>query len=379
MDELTPTAKWTVTQPWRGLFALAVTLGFALTITAYFSMEMYLGFFTTLIMSNVPILIVIGLGWQGQYPPTEGMPRPWGAFLLTAFVMLIGVLACLGLVSFVAGGVAQPFIHVQAIVTVIMTFFLVIAFGMWPFDKLSLPAKGFLTLICAYILAWLVLHLFNFSMLSFPTGVNPSPIDPVPFYAKGGPLAAFALLAPMGPIIWESALNFFLWMVLFLFVFVSLQMWPFHKFPGLMKQPVMGIVLTVSCGVLAYIAHLIGVGVLNIAPLYLVLYGVCYLYGMLLFILMFQMWPGRTIKSPVGCGFLNLALAIGVAILAYYVTRAFCIGHFGAKAMTHPNDVFAMANVMLGLTFPAWAAYGGFWDFWPLPSTPPPPDSPSPE
>jgi hypothetical protein len=47
--------------------------------------------------------------------------------------------------------------------------------------------------------------------------------------------------------------------------------------------------------------------------------------------------------------------------------------------MSYPNDIFAIANLMLGLTFPAWAAYSAFWDFWPLPPTPPPPDAPGPE
>lgn len=371
--KLTPTAGWTVTQPWRGIFGLAVTLGFALTMTATFDIQTYLGFFTTLIMSNVPILVIMGLGWQGQYPPTEGLPQPWRAILLTTFLMLIGVLACLALVNFIGDGVAQPFINVQSIITVIVTFFLVIAFGMWPFGKMSLAARGFLTLILAYILAWLLLKLFNFSMLSFPQGINPSPIGAVPFYAEGGPLAPFAALAPMGPIIWESAIDFFLWMVLFLFVFVAVQMWPFHKFPKLMQQPVMGIVLTLSCAVLALIAHFIGVEVLKMTPLRFLLVGVSYLFGILMFILMFQMWPGRMIKSPVGGGFVNLLLAIVVAIIAYYTIRAFCGAHFDPKAFHHPNDVFAMANVMLGLTFPAWAAYAGLWDFWPLPPTPAPP------
>jgi hypothetical protein len=76
---------------------------------------------------------------------------------------------------------------------------------------------------------------------------------------------------------------------------------------------------------------------------------------------------------------LNIVIAIIVGIIAYYAIGAFCTAHFGAKAMSYPNDIFAIANLMLGLTFPAWAAYSAFWDFWPLPPTPPPPDAPGPE
>jgi hypothetical protein len=373
MEGLEPTAGWTTTQPWRGLFGVAVTLGIAFTVTASFDMQTYLGFFTTILMSNVPILLVLTMGLQGQYPSTEGLPRPWGAFLKTALLILIGLVISHALLHFVAKGAATPFIHAQAILTVIVTFFLVIAFGMWPFDKMSLAAKGFLTLICAYIVAWLLFKLFNFSLLSHPDGIIPSAVGAVPFYAKGGPLEPFAALAPMGPVPWEVGLEYAFSSLAFLFVFIVLGMWPFHKFPGIMKQPTLGIVLTVTCCVLGLILHFIGVAVLKIAPLMFFLYCICYLFGLLMLMTMFQMWPGRTLKSPLAGGFLTLILAAVIGSIAYFVMRAFCASHFGADAFKHPADVFSMGNLMLGITFPIWAAYSDLWDFWPLPPTPPPP------
>ena len=349
-------------------------------VMSIFDIKGYLGLFTTFIMCNVPVVAVIGAGWQGQYPSTGGLSQPGRGFLLTAFVVVIGILCALGLVNFSADGAATPFIHVRAIVTVITTFFLVIAFGMWPFQKLSLPGKGFLVLICAYIIGWLITMLFNFSMLSYPQGINPSPIDPVPFYAEGGPLAPFANIAPMGPFAWESALTFYFCVFAFLFCFVALQFWPFSKSPGLMKQPVMGIVVIITCLVLGTILYFIGVAALKIAPLRYLLYLVSFLFGLLMFLFMFQMWPGRAIKSQAGCGFLTIGLAIIVGIIAYYLLLAFCTAHFGTEAMKqYPTDVFATANLMLGLVFPAWAVYAVAWDFWPLPPTPSPPDSASPE
>jgi len=374
MDELTPTARWTVTQPWRGIFGLVITLAAMLIITSIFDIKGYLGLFTTFIMCNVPVVAVIGAGWEGKYPSTEGLSQPSRGFLLTAFVVLIGVLCALGLVNFGAGGAATPFINVQAIVTVITTFFLVIALGMWPFQKLSLPAKGFLTLILAYIIGWLITLLFNFNLLSNPQGIIPSPVDPVPFYAEGGPLAPFANIAPMGPFAWESALLFYFCVFTFLFCFVALQFWPFSKSPKLMKQPVMGIVVIISCLILGIILYFIGVSALKIAPLRFLLYLVSFLFGLLMFLFMFQMWPGRAIKSPAGCGLLNIILSIIAGIIAYHLLLAFCTSHFGLEAMKqYPNDVFATANLMLGLVFPAWAIYAVAWDFWPLPPTPPPP------
>ena len=49
MDKLTPTARWTKTQPWRGLFGVAVTVGYTFLITAIFDLKAFNGFFTLLI------------------------------------------------------------------------------------------------------------------------------------------------------------------------------------------------------------------------------------------------------------------------------------------------------------------------------------------
>jgi len=379
MDELTPTARWTITQPWRGLFGVAVTVGYAFLITSIFDLKTFNGYFTLLIMSFVPILVMVGMGWRrGTYPPTEGLQQPWRGMLLTGFVVLIGVIASYVILNFLSRGAAQPFTNLYAITVVITTFFLVIAFGLWPFNKLSLGASGWLTLLLAYVLMWYLFKLFNFDLLSFPTGEYLSPVKVVPFYTQGGPLAPFADIAPSGFFRWECAIAFYFWMLIFLFVFAALDMWPLHKSPGIMKQPVLGIVLVIICGVLSGIAWGIGVSALKIEPLKFMLYGVCFLYGLLMMMAMFQMWPGRALPAP-GAGCVNILIAIVIGIIAYYAYKAFAVWHFGDAALKYPNNVFVLANMMLGLTFPAWACYGDIWDFWPLPPTPPPPDSPSPE
>jgi hypothetical protein len=212
-------------------------------------------------------------------------------------------------------------------------------------------------------------------MLSNPQGIIAAATDAVPFYAEGGPLAPFADIAPMGAFAWESALLYYFCVFVFLWCFVMLQFWPFSKSPSLMKQPVMGIVVVISCLILGTILYFIGVSALSIAPLRFMIYLISFLFGLLMFLFMFQNWPGRAIKNAVGCGVLNIVLAIVVGIIAYNLLMAFCTANFGSEAMSqYPSDVFALANLMLGLVFPAWAVYAVMWDFWPLPSTPPPPD-----
>ena len=371
MNELTPTARWTITQPWRGLFGLVVTLGLAFTIATIFDIDSFNGIVGLWAMSMVPILAVMGMVWGGQYPPFEKTHQAWRGLALTAFMFAIGTLACFVLLNFSAAGVVQPFVTVYLIVSIVLIFFLILAFGTWPWHKMSLPAKGMLTLVTAYLLGWGVSHLFNFDLLSYPTGVKPSPIGAVPFYAEGGPLAIFGQIAPSGPVPWESALCYCFWAVVFLFTFVLLCMWPFSKVPSLMKQPVMGIVLLVTCGVLAYVAYIVGVGAMSIEPIRMLLIGISYIFGLLMILILFQMWPGRNIKG-VGGGFVNILCSVVIGIAGYYLILAFCNWHFGVDAMVYPNNWFAIAGVMLSLTFPAWVMYQGFWDFWPLPPTPTP-------
>lgn len=358
-----------VAQPWRGIFGAAVTIGYAFTLSSIFNMDEFNNI-SLLIMSFIPILIITGMAWKKvSYPATAALPQPWRGLLLTSLVAIIGVLTSYALRNFLAGGASQPFIILYSITVVITTFFLVIAFGLWPFSGLRIGTGGWLTLLLAYVVMWFAFKLFNFDLLSFPTGQNPSPIPPVPFYAKGGPLEAFSNLAPQGPFRWESAISCYLWAVFFLFSFAALQMWPFHKYPKMMRQPVLGISLVIACGVLTAIVYAIGVGSMKIEPLRFMLYGISILYGLLMLMTMFQMWPGRALPPPFA-GFVNIAIGIVIGILAYQVYKSFGIWHFGEKAMQYPNNIFAMANMMLGFTFPAWACYSDLWDFWPLPELP---------
>lgn len=361
-------------QPWRGIFGFIVTVCYVMVITSIFEVQYFLSFYTLLIMAMVPILVVTSLAWRAKYPPTDGIPQPWKGMFLTGFVILLGTLVATGVKSFLSGGAAQPFTNIYLISTVLTTFFLVVAFGTWPFEKLSFSVKGWFTLILAFVLMWFLLKLYNFSLLSFPAGVIPSPVKPVPFYAPGGPFQQFADIAPHGPFRWECALAFYFWMLVFLFVFINLGMWPYIKFPKLMKQPILGIVITIVCFTLAWIAYAIAVNMLNIEPLNFLLAGICWAFGVLLIMTMLQMWPGRAFKQP-AWGFVNILLAVVFGIIAYYPYKAFALWNFGKEAMAYPNGIFIIANMMLGITFPAWVAYSDFFDFWPLPPTPPPPDA----
>lgn len=374
--------QWLATQPGKGIVGTLICFMIAFGITVAFTGNMDAfaghGLFTSWSISMVPILVIMGLAWGGKYPAAR-LEQPWKGFAGLAFMFAIGSLACWWLLKFVGGGAGNhPLVAVFIICVVIVTFFMVIAFGCWPFHKLSLPAKGFLSLLVIYLIMLPIFRLFNFDRLAagFPDGVPwagvPATPPDIPFYSAGGPMAALAGVNPGGPIGWEAALTFMFWMVIFLFVFVHLGMWPISKVKGLMTQPALGITLVILTFGLAFAAYAVGVWAIGLEPIRFMLIGISYAFGMLMLIMMFQMWPGRTWKKQPTWGLVNLLLAVVIAIVAFYGIRGFCNVVFTSDFMVYPFEWFAMANVMLALIFPMWAVHEALFDYYPLPPTPAP-------
>jgi len=366
MEESFPKARWTRTQPWRGIFGFAVTFAVALVMTVSSGIDNYLGLMSIWIMSMVPIELVMTIGWGGKYPPAGFLPQPWRGLALTSFMIIIGTIVCFALLGFLGGGEAHPYVSAFAICCVVMTVVATAGFGMWPFHRLALPARGFLTLILSYVIILFGIRLFNFSLLSYPAGQNPSPVAAAPFYAQGGPLAVFGHLVPHGPVAWETALTFWLWVTFLTFTFVMLEFWPLNRFPKLMVQPVMGLLVLACTAAGAFVIYKIGAGLLHLEPLRLMYAGVSYAFGLLIILVLFQRWPGRLLKGPAG-SFVNIGLAILIAYAGYHGVAAICRWHFGDLA--YPANFFARATFMLGLNFPMWVAYADLFDFWPLPPT----------
>jgi len=348
-----PTAKWTMVQPWRGIFAVLVSVGLTIGIAANFKVDAWAGWFTAWSCALVPIQVIIGLVWCANYPPVQKFDQPWRGLALTLFQLLIGSITTLFLIKYVGGGSINPVLNTFIISSVVVTFFLVIALGCWPFQKLSTPARGFLPFLCVFVIMALLFRLFNFNDL----------VAIIP------PLAA---IAPAGPIPWDVAVSFFLVMFAFLFAFVPLGMWPLCKFPRLMKQPVLGVVLIILCLILAYVSWLVFVNGFGMKPLNVMLGFICFVAGMLTIFVPLQGWPGRSFTQPAN-GFINLILSGVVAVILYYFYQYFAVSHFGVETMKNfPMNIFILAEMMLGVTFPLYVTYSIFFDYWPLPPTPPP-------
>lgn len=358
------TSSWSQRQPWRGLFVLAVTILSSLALMKAFDIGTYTGVFGFTTMCFIPMFVVLGMWWNPFKVFDFGpIAVPFRGILLLALAGIVGILAGQAMISFVGKGVLLPHVTLELVCTVITVFFIALAFQFWPFNRLSPVAGGFLTLVVAYFIGWLVANeLFNFRYLSYPAGIKPSPVPPVPFYAQGGSLEAFKELSPSGPFRWEHGIAFYLWSLSVIFCFLLLNYWPFTIFR--LRQPLFGLVVIVCAFILSYVINYVGINLLNCEPLRFFLYGVSLIFGSLLILVPMETWPGRAL-GKIG-GLLNLIIAIAVTILAYKVLFSICHANFG-EGMKYPNDVFALATLMLGSIFPMWAAYADLLEFWPLP------------
>ncbi len=226
---------------------------------------------------------------------------------------------------------------------------------------LSLPAAGFTFIITAYTIAFCLIQLFNFNFLSYPAGLNPSPIEAVPLYISGGPLEIFR--APTGPFLWEHAITYAITSVAFLWCFAIIGMWPFNKLK--LKQPIFGGLVTATCLMLGIITFNIAIHQLKIEPFLFLSYAIGLIFGVLITMTIFQTWPGSKFEPVIG-GFINVGFSLVIGAIGYYIVKTFCVWHFG-ESMLYPDNLFAINTMMLGLLFPMWAAYGDLLEFWPLP------------
>jgi hypothetical protein len=355
MEAIMPRAQWTYCQPWRGLFGFVVTFVVALIITVSCTADTYTGSLSVWIMSMVPLQLILTLGLGSKYPTNDFLPQPWRGIAMTIFIFLVGTLIYFGTI-FLTNGSAHAYTNGIAICAIVLTVAACCSFGLWPFNNMSIPAKGFLSLISIYVIVFFGIKQFNFTQLGTE-----------PFYAPGGPppLAPFVGHVPQGPIPWEIGLTCWLWVAFLTFSSVMLGFWPLSKNPKLMKQPIMGCCVFAFTCIGSLIAYRVGVGVLGMRPLALLYAGVSYAFGLLVILVLFQGWPGRMVKGPAG-SFLNILLAICLAYLGYHGVNAICRWHF--PGLPYPVNIFAPATFMLGLNFPLWVIYADLWEFWPLPS-----------
>src|SRR5262249_21632481 len=122
-----------------------------------------------------------------------------------------------------------------------------IMFGGWPFKSIlkNHVAAGLALLVTCYVVNLIFFRLF------FDYG-----------FMQGAPVYV-ASLDPHGMFNALSALVFYVTCLSIMFLLLSFDLWPLTKFPGVMKQPVLGIVWTILCLGLGGLLFWLGVNVLQ--------------------------------------------------------------------------------------------------------------------
>jgi hypothetical protein len=164
----------------------------------------------------------------------------------------------------------------------------VVVWHCWPASgiKGDHPAfVGFGTLIISYALAYILYNLFfDFSFLK-----------DAPFYAAVAP--------PVGAFNAFSSLAFFLTCLAVILAWAELDFWPLSNIakgaPGLGKQPVWGIVVSIVVIIVAYIIKWIFVDAKGMDVfVYSLKVPICLIFGEFIMLLLFQTWPVQRVGQP---------------------------------------------------------------------------------
>jgi len=239
------------------------------------------------------------------------------------------------------------------IIVVPTTFWLCIMMGGWPFNRLSSNplVSGLLTLLGAYVVTYVVFRIFfNYDFL------------------QGAPV--YLQSAPKGMFNGVSALVFYVTALAVMFLVLCFDLWPLTGFPGVMKQPVLGIVWTVIALAGAALAVTVGITRLGTDPMaFLTGVTVPFIFGSIIVLNMLQNSLFARMTPPLK-GVMNTiaAAAIGLILANLYKSLIpFVTGPLPSGPPGYEREIW-LANALLSVTFPFLIFHAAFFGFWPLSS-----------
>lgn len=349
-------------QPGLGIAASLLAIVIALGFISLFDFPSFAGDVTFYTLCLIPMQVMAVVLWGANPPFVARMAQPAKGLALLALTAAIAAIV-FPLALAAAGEGVRPPGPIPAhfvIIAVPTTFFLCIIFGGWPFTGMSKNpvVTGFLTLIAAYLVTYVVFRLFfNYDFL------------------QGAPV--YLASAPKGMFMGVMAMVFYVTILAGMFVVIHFDLWPLTTQPGIMKQPVLGVVWLVISIVLAAIAFQIGVSGMGTDPMiFLTRVTVPFIFGTIIVLNMLENSLFARRPQPVK-GVMNAAAAmtIGVALALTYGWLAPVItGPLASGSPGYEYEIW-LANALLSVTFPFLIFFAAYFGFWPLrrvadPSTP---------
>ena len=342
-------------QPVAGIAATVLVIAISLLFISLFNFDLFSGWVSFVLICVIPMEIVMGVTWGAKLPAwAGGRAQPLKGVLLVLFDLAVG--AVLAVITFYSIGGAigppTPMLMMCSIVTVIVMFWLAIMFGGFPFTTLikNPVAAGLALLAACYVVNYLLFRLlFSYEFM------------------RGAPVYV-ASLDPHGMFNAWYALVFYMSVIGVMFLVLNLDLWPFTLMPGLMRQPMLGLVWTAVCLVIGGGAFYLAVYVLNMDPVaYMVRVPVPFIFGTIVVQNMMQGWLFGKKTQPVK-GLLNVitVAVVGEALAWFYVAVAPAVT---GKMNSGPPGYDAerwLASALLGVTFPFLIFNAEFFKLWPV-------------
>ena len=153
-------------QPWLGLGATTLTIALALLVIAPWSYATLAGTVADVTMCAIPFMVVVAGLWKGREPrPVALLGQPCrGLGLLGIAALVAGVTWVVLSATFGGGRGDTPFLAFGIILSIVVTFWLDVVWGGWPFTLIRNRLLGGMVLIVsAYVITGLLLHALDFS------------------------------------------------------------------------------------------------------------------------------------------------------------------------------------------------------------------------
>jgi hypothetical protein len=344
-----------VKQPLLGIVASVLVIAVSLGFIALFAFPTFATWVAFLTICFIPMQIVTSVTWGCKHPGfLAARPQPAKGILLTLMALVVGAIVAAIHFSTVGGGInpPTPMLAMCIIASVVVTFWLAIMWGGWPFETLiKNPIGAGLALLAAcYIVNYLLFRLFfNYDFM------------------RGAPVYVPAL-DPHGLFNAWSALVFYVTATAAMFLSLNFDLWPFTKFPALMKQPVLGIVWTIAALIVGGFAYHIGIKVMGMDVVaFMVRVPIPFVFGTIIVLNMLHgslfarfTQPLKGVLNAIASAVIGIVLAQIYGVLAPVVTGAIKPG-----PPSYDFEIW-LASALLAVTFPFLIFYAEFFRMWPL-------------
>jgi hypothetical protein len=344
-----------VKQPGKGLLATALIIAVSMFLISRFDFPAFSGWVSYCLMSCIPMEIMVAVIWGTKHPTFAGSrSQPIKGLLLIVVTAIAGLAA--GTTYFYIAGAAvsppAPMLIMCTIVCVIVMFWMAIMWGGWPFTKwIGDPLWAGLAL-------WVACYAINFALFKLLFNYE---------FMQGAPVYV-ASLDPHGVFSAWNVLVFYLTAIGGMFLILHFDLWPMTTSPGIMKQPMLGLVWTVLILAIGAVAFYIGVNAMGMdAVKFMVTVPIPFIFGTIIVLNMLQgslfakmAQPGKGVISALAAAVVGTLLA-----MLYRSVMPALTGSLNSGPPGYDAEIW-LASSLLAVTFPFLVCYAEYFKFWPL-------------